>query len=463
MQNLYRLKINQDICAIYAPDTLGLVFCDINAINSTEDIFRIKSRELQQKVEKILWRNDSLKPYPTRPVRTLYLCTSYNCNLRCSYCLMQNSIAEDQAKNVMSYAVADKAVKYFTENSSEHTEREVVFYGGEPVLYPDLLYFIYQRINECDKHSLRELKPCRYIMCTNGMLLTDPLIEFIAKAHIYPAVSIDGNKEIHDAHRIKEDGTGSFDETKKGYQKLINAGISAGISMTLGSHLSYKLPQLVQSIAQEFSPKTLAINTMMDFQNLHNPFVPGAKELSSILWDAFLVARQEGVYIVKNVMDNRIRPFVERQPRLWGCTGMGGRIGVLPDGKLVPCMALPNYFKDIDTNPPFKDLFPERLVAASPIYRSECAECPARSTCGGGCPANSILKHSESPLDEPYCIASKLFLDNMIRLLWELCHQVALENIKLDGVYIPTDEDRLGIYGNIKVEGKISDYQYTPY
>ena len=87
MQNLYRLKINQDIYAIYSPDTLGLVFCDINAIDSTEDIFRIELRELQQKIGKTLWAKDSTKPYPTRPAGTtnqLQRISEY-CKFTCYY------------------------------------------------------------------------------------------------------------------------------------------------------------------------------------------------------------------------------------------------------------------------------------------------------------------------------------------------------------------------------------------
>lgn len=49
MQRFYRLKINQDVYAIYSPDNLGLVFCDKNAIDSTEDIFKIKSKATPHK------------------------------------------------------------------------------------------------------------------------------------------------------------------------------------------------------------------------------------------------------------------------------------------------------------------------------------------------------------------------------------------------------------------------------
>lgn len=453
-----KFEMANNIVAAYSPETLGVVFYDKSKINDSY----INNQTICNKIKEELFAPDNFSIPLQRPVRTLYLCTSYNCNLNCSYCLMQNSIASDNENNVLSKNTAEKVIRYFTEISVENTEREVVFYGGEPTLYPDLLKFICDKIAEYDRKSLKNLLPCRYILCTNGMLIDNDIIDFIKKRKIYPAVSIDGNKIIHDTYRKTFNGGGSFDETKQGYQKLVDAGVPSGISMTLGLHLSNSLPELVKSIALEFSPKTLALNTMVTFENKENPWVPGSEELSIILWKAFLVAREYGVYIVKNVMDNRIKPFVERKPRIWGCTGMGGRVGVLPDGNLVPCMALSHYTSHIDDSPDFNDLFPDVLLTASPLTRKQCQNCVAKSTCGGGCPANSFIKGKDNILDEPYCIASKYFLKKLIELLWDVCKDESILSINQNGFYIPTQDDRLNIYGNIKVDSQIQDYQYVP-
>lgn len=470
MSNLVMYRISNDISAIYSPETLGVAYFNQNATDIIKAVSSARTNCFQDNTyEAKLWnelfKNKTIFNYKKRPLRTLYFCTSYDCNLSCSYCLTKHSISVGRSSTRMSDETAQIAIDYFFRNSTPNSEREIVLYGGEPALYPELIQFIYHTVRYYEKkEEYKSLKPCRFILCTNGVLLSDELIAFIKAADIYTCVSIDGDKDIHDMYRPTNNGKGSFDAAKKGYMSLKNNGLKAGISMTLGTHLSEQLPDLIRKIHDEFAPNTLATNTLVDYENEDsNYWIPGSRELSVILWDAFMVSRDVGVYLVKNVMDNRIKPFVEKQPRFWGCTGMGARVGVLPDGKIVPCMALTqNFAIDVRDNPELERLYPTFLSNGSPYQRIECAACPAKATCGGGCPASSYLKGQTHVKDNSYCEASKFFLRSMIKLLWELCKEESEEKMKNHGVFIPTEANRKKIYGNIKVDGKALDYQYTP-
>ncbi len=464
--------LNKDVNAVYFPETIGVVYFLKKDTRLVEEILSGCNEEnntelcaiLMEELLKSKRSKENVEKLRNRPIRTLYICTSYDCNLNCSYCLTNHSISTGRESTCISNETIDSVVEYFIKNSDLNEDREVVYYGGEPTIYPEMMKYIYNKVREFEEKN--GAKKCRFILCTNGVNLTDDIVEFIKTAGIYPAVSIDGNREIHDEYRKTIDGTGSFDHVKAGYKKLVDKGVCPGVSMTLGTHIANKLPELVKSIKEEFNPKTLATNTMVDYddENNHNPLVPGKKELSEILWKSFLVGREEGVYLVKNVMDNRVKPFVERQKRFWGCTGMGARIGVLPDGKLTPCMALTKKIAiPVEEQPDISQLFPAELKFASPFLRNECMMCAARSTCGGGCPAKAILKGNKKDFrDADYCYASQYFLENLIKLLWELCAEKAKPIILEKGLYVPTQEDRYLLYGNIEVDNMNIDFQYAP-
>jgi len=469
MVKITKFNIDEQIKAMYSSDAIGTVFfhndfAEKIDVAISNDSLCSDDNSAESEIRRELLES-KYKFIKKRPLRTLYFCTSYECNLACSYCITDKSISVNRPSTKMSFEVAHSAIDYFFRNSTPKTEREVVLYGGEPTMYPALLRYIYETVREYEKKDMfSELVPCRFILCTNGILLDNDLLAFIQKSDIYTCVSIDGTKNIHDEFRRNKEGEGSYDQSRKGYELLQKSGLKAGITMTLGTHLSAKLPELVTEIYDTFSPNTLAINTLVDFEtDIKNQWIPNAKDQSEVLWKAFEVCRDKGLYLVKSVMDNRVRPFVEKRPRYWGCTGMGARIGVLPSGDIVPCMALTHEFSfNLRDEPQLDEIYPDFLLNGSPFERSDCALCYAKSTCGGGCPASSHLKGHKSPKDEAYCVASRYFLRSLIDLLWELCKECALESIQEKGFYIPSEFDRRKIYGKIDVQGKVLDYQHTP-
>ena len=58
-------------------------------------------------------------------------------------------------------------------------------------------------------------------MTTNGLLLTDDIIEYLNKEMYNVVLSLDGRKEINDMLRVRADGSGCYDAIVPKYQKLI--------------------------------------------------------------------------------------------------------------------------------------------------------------------------------------------------------------------------------------------------
>ena len=163
-----------------------------------------------------------------------------------------------------------KAIEQFTFLSEPDSEREVVIYGGEPTLYPEMIRFIYHTVREYEAKNKKNLRKARFILCTNGILIDDDLAQFIKESGIYPAVSFDGYSDLHDTDRKTPTGQGSFELAEKGYRLLERHGIQAGVTMALGSHTLDELPQIVKYLHSRFHPKTIAANSMLDFENNKN-------------------------------------------------------------------------------------------------------------------------------------------------------------------------------------------------
>ena len=143
-----------------------------------------------------------------------------NCNLRCDYCIYQNSFSgfRDFSPRSMSEETAIKAIDYILKNSYRD-EIYVGFYGGEPLLKFDL-------IKKCVSYALenRGEKKVTFSMTTNGVLMTEEKAEYFASIPEFSLMfSIDGDEKTHNEHRKLENGRGSFELSLKGFQNALKA------------------------------------------------------------------------------------------------------------------------------------------------------------------------------------------------------------------------------------------------
>ena len=401
-------------------------------------------------------------------IKTLYLSITYKCNLRCKYCISNNDVALDGDKKLsfmdMDKDTAKQVVDYYLQHVVDEGDKEVVLYGGEPLVNYEVLKFMVEYIEEKESAKIKknkDYKRSRFILCTNGTLINKEKAAYLKEHRIYQAVTFDGDQLAHDNVRVYANGQGTFEDVVKAYRNLQELDFPIGVTLTLGSHNVDKVADFVELFAKKLQPHTMATNIMIDYDDGGNPYVCEGNTLADNLIKAFEVARKHGMYLVKYVMDNRIKPFVEKQPRLKGCTGTGSRIMVLPDGSLSACMAYANNSSvKVKDNPKVEEFLPTGIKTYSPFLKQQCRYCPAISCCGGGCPKSAEVKHGTLfSLDDDYCIQSKRFLE---WLIWDLYNFIDQKQLVKDGFVIPSDEERHKIYGKIEVRRSPLDFQYTP-
>ena len=121
----------------------------------------------------------------------LCILTTYECNLRCWYCVQKHSGEQ------MSIGTQEKTknfIKRFIEE--EHLKSlHISFFGGEPLMNPDAIANISTYAKKmCKKHAI----PFHNSITTNGTLIDNDLIEMFKEVELTDfQITIDGTRDYH--------------------------------------------------------------------------------------------------------------------------------------------------------------------------------------------------------------------------------------------------------------------------
>ena len=215
-------------CAISAEDGASFLF-DEQACARLEQVQKMGSTELESTDIDLLARGALLlsaaatfkKNQLIRDVRRSWSSSSYltvmpteKCNFRCTYCY------EKFIRGKMKEEVVEGLVRYLRQNVPRFKSFQLAWFGGEPLLHPDLIQRVSSVYREVQhRHKVRG----SISVTTNGALLTeDTLTRFDPLEVDVYQISVDGPKDIHDRQRITGSGRGTYD------------GILANIERVLG-------------------------------------------------------------------------------------------------------------------------------------------------------------------------------------------------------------------------------------
>lgn len=135
----------------------------------------------------------------------LTICPTMGCNFDCVYCF------EPHGKGRMSEAVQDDVIA-LAERMMKYSRAQALivrWFGGEPLLYPDIIEQLSKRLMELAERSGASYKAW---MFSNGYLLTEDVAEMLGRCGVFRAhITLDGIKKTHDATRRLQGGGKTFD------------------------------------------------------------------------------------------------------------------------------------------------------------------------------------------------------------------------------------------------------------
>ena len=159
---------------------------------------------------------------------TLYLtiAPTLDCNFACPYCY------ENRRKGKMSQEVQEAVIEFIEDTISKGTRKlDISWYGGEPLLYPEIVESMSRKIN-----AIAQEASCTVSMhmVTNGYLLTDKLIEMLDEVGVTRIqITLDGSREYHDVRRPLRNGDGTFDKIMENLKLFADSPIEVMVRMNV--------------------------------------------------------------------------------------------------------------------------------------------------------------------------------------------------------------------------------------
>lgn len=264
---------------------------------------------------------------------TLTLCLTHQCNLRCRYCYAGRKYDVAMPSSTLERAI-DIAL---AEVQTGAKMLDISFFGGEPLLEVDLLQHGWHYASlQAAKLGIK----IRFSLTTNGILLSDEIIQWLAERDFLVGLSVDGSPEMHDINRRFEDGRGSHEYTSAALSQIIQRrGLRHKIICVVNPANHHLLCEGAQWLV-EHGAGIIGFN--FDYWSKWNDLqfaslAEQLKQLAGIVTQSY----RSGSPIRIECFENKIRTALVRKEAPCNVCRMGEReIAVSVDGNFFPCSRL---------------------------------------------------------------------------------------------------------------------------
>ena len=248
-----------------------------NSSDESETIIELKSNgwlssHKPSKIEHGFTENVEL--WLDHQVFQLVLQITQACNLSCIYCPYANShndaLSRSHTSKTMTFETAKKAIDFLAEHSDNSKELFISFYGGEPLI-------VFPLIKKCVEYAdeVFEGRNIKYSITTNATLLTDEMIEYMYSKKFFITFSLDGPKRIHDMHRLRTDGTPTYDDVIKVLEKtaeIYGEADLGAISINMVINPENPLDELLEWLSTPILQKIEVRSTLIENDYIERKF-----------------------------------------------------------------------------------------------------------------------------------------------------------------------------------------------
>lgn len=362
-------------------------------------------------------------------IKALCLHVAHVCNLSCSYCFASQGKYHGE-RAIMSLETAKRSIDFLIENSGNHKNLDVDFFGGEPLMNWDVVKETVRYAREMEKlHN----KNIRFTLTTNGMLIDDEVIDFCNKEMHNVVLSLDGRKDVHDRFRKDYSGNGSYDQIVDKFKHFVQkrGNKSYYVRGTYTHHNTDFLSDILHMADLGF--KELSIEPVVcdssDPCALTKDDLPIIFDQYEKLAVEMLKRKKEGngFTFYHYMIDLTGGPCIYK--RVAGCGSGTEYMAVTPWGDLYPChqfvgdekYIMGDIWKGV-TNTALR----EKFASCNAYTRPGCENCWAKLYCAGGCAANAY--HATGDISGVYEYGCELFKK---RIECALMMKIAENNINI--------------------------------
>ena len=297
----------------------------------------------------------------------------------------------------MSFEVGKKALDFLVANSGNRVNLEVDFFGGEPLMNWQVVKDLVEYGRSLEEPNNKKF---RFTLTTNGVLLTDDILEFANREMANIVLSIDGRKEVHDRMRPFRGGQGSYDLIVPKFLKVAESRDQMNYYVRgTFTHNNLDFANDVLHLA-DLGFRQISVEPVVakpeDSYAITEADLPVLKEEYDRLAAEMIRRRREGkrFNFFHFMIDLEGGPCVAK--RLSGCGSGTEYLAVTPWGDFYPCHQFVGNEKflmgNVDDGIVREDIRDE-FKCCNVYAKEKCRKCFAKFYCSGGCAANSYNFH----------------------------------------------------------------------
>jgi len=351
------------------------------------------------------------QPKRTNPqTLTVWLHLTNACNLRCTYCYLTKT------NEAMDTSTGRAAIDAVFRSAIRHQLKAVKlkYAGGEPTLNFRLVRALHEHARSLAASHGLELHE---VVLSNGVALSNPMLDFMRGASMRLAISLDGLGATHDTQRRFANGCGSAHMVARSVDRALAKGIKPHLSITVTNHNADRVADAV-AFALE---RDLLFNL-----NFYRENDRAIDPKSLVAEDARLIA---GVRAAFKVIEERLprrslmATLVDRanfiSPHDRPCGVSYNYLVIDPRGRVARCqMEIEHAVTDVWAED-LLDAVRNRQVGFQNVAVDEkegCTGCAWRYYCAGGCPLLTYRSTGRSDVKSPYCNVYRALYPDVLKL-----------------------------------------------
>lgn len=330
------------------------------------------------------------------------------CNLDCTYCY--NDDVRDPVMRAETLRRTVEQTFAYVRGHGSMSAAEFIWHGGEPTV-AGLPFF------ETAVTLQRELSdgvPYQNSIQTNGVLLDDRWISFLAREQFSLSISLDGPEHINDRYRVTHRGGGSFARVFKAVERAREAGLPFGVCMVLSRATAPHVDEIYDFFSQHQLPFNVIPMTRSGaarerFEDIGLDADEYAQAWTR-MYDRWLASGDGGHYVY--VQDFALKTRAIASGKAADCIGLANcshfNVSTDPVGDVYPCASLSGNAAMCYGN--LNALSLAELLD-TPLARSlkhravdpQCAQCKWQHVCHGGCASRAYKFHGDADQRDRYC------------------------------------------------------------
>lgn len=351
-----------------------------------------------------------LNPRVVKTPLSAWVHITNDCNLACPYCYISKTAGS------MTLETGQRSVEAVFRSAIIHGFESVKlkYAGGEATLNFPLVIQLHQYAHQLAKRQGLLLDG---VLLSNGVNLSNRMIEALKKHKLRLMISLDGVGDNHDVQRPFRNGHGSFAQVEQTLDRLAAQRLTPSISITISKRNLTGLPDTIAYLLQRKLPFTINFYRVNEASASFTDLAYQDEQIVAAMKEAFVVIEANlPPYSLLGVLTDRARlDVIHDRP----CSVGDSYMVINHHGQIAKCqMETDHPLTDVYAEDPLSIIRLDQVGLQNPVVEEKegCRDCNWRYACAGGCPALTYRVTGRYDIKSPNCRIYQALFPDVLRL-----------------------------------------------